>query len=121
MLRTLLPIPIGLLAATLAACGGGFQGAAPCTGDSDCNLRPGGMCLPSPLGTDQCAYPDGACPGGFSWSELSGAISGTCTEQCTVPAAGPECTDGACCVVSAQACCNVVFGEFAFCGACEAA
>jgi hypothetical protein len=49
-----------------------------------------------------------------------GAISMTCTEQCTVPEAGPECTDGACCAVSGQPCCNVVFGEFAFCGECEA-
>lgn len=79
MLRTL--IPIGLLAATLAACGQGFQGAAPCTGDPDCNLRPGGMCLPSPRDTDQCAYPDAVCPSGLAWGELSAGIGGTCVGQ----------------------------------------
>jgi len=75
MLRTL--IPIGILTTALAACGSP-HGAAPCAGDPDCNLRTGGECRSSPLGTDQCAYPDTACAGGFSWSELSGNIAGEC-------------------------------------------
>jgi len=34
--------------------------------------------MASPLGSDQCSYPDEACPAGYSWSELSGSISGVC-------------------------------------------
>lgn len=61
----------------LAACPP-TTGAKPCTGNSDCNLFAGGACLPSPLGTDQCAYPDTACPSGLSWGELSTDIAGEC-------------------------------------------
>jgi len=54
------------------------DGVKPCTGNADCSLRAGGVCLASPLGTDQCAYPDPACASGLSWGELSTDIAGQC-------------------------------------------
>lgn len=54
------------------------DGVKPCTGNADCSLRAGGVCLASPLGTDQCAYPNPACASGLSWGELSTDIAGQC-------------------------------------------
>lgn len=61
----------------LAACPP-TESVRPCTGNADCSLEAGGVCLGSPLGSDQCAYPDPACPSGFSWGRLSTGIAGQC-------------------------------------------
>lgn len=71
---------LGFVAAALAvaACGS-QQTAAPCTGDQDCALEGGGRCLPSPLGTDACAYPDATCSSGYHWGDLvGGGLAGMC-------------------------------------------
>lgn len=54
------------------------QGAAPCTGPSDCQLEGGGMCLPAPLGGTACAYPDQQCASGLHWGAQAGDIAGQC-------------------------------------------
>ncbi len=69
-----------VVGAVLAACSPAL-GVIPCEQDSNCDLRPGGACLPSPLNNDQCAYPSDGCPGGLAWGELSGDIGGVCVGQ----------------------------------------
>lgn len=70
---------LGLIAMLLfGACAAPAPLAAPCVGDQNCNLAVGGRCLPSPLGTDQCAYPSAACGGGLAWGELSSELGQAC-------------------------------------------
>ncbi len=55
----------------------------PCVADSNCNLSPGGVCTANDEhgGGDWCAYPDGACPSGYRYSDQSvgDGVSGMCT------------------------------------------
>lgn len=50
-----------------------------CMASEECDLFPGGQCLPSPLDVNLCAYPSADCETELAWGELSGALSGTCT------------------------------------------
>jgi hypothetical protein len=70
-----------------AGCPGGSN-PAECTGNSDCNLRPGGVCIEAPSGRDWCAYPSGPeCPSGLVWSETAGdGLAGECV---VAPDGGP--------------------------------
>jgi Tol biopolymer transport system component len=49
-----------------------------CADSTVCTLAAGGQCLPAPVGFDVCAYPDTACPSGFSWSPQAGDLAGEC-------------------------------------------
>ena len=73
-MRSLGPIAVLLL----GTCAAPAPFAPPCVGDENCNLSAGGRCLPSPLGSDQCAYPSGACGGGLAWGELSDELDQAC-------------------------------------------
>lgn len=74
----------------IVACGPPTQQAAPCTGDGDCQLEAGGRCLPSPLGSNACAYPDGSCPGGYHWGDLTGSIAGQCLGEIDAGVDAPD-------------------------------
>ena len=74
----------------IVACGPPTQQAAPCNGDGDCQLEAGGRCLASPLGSNACAYPDGSCPGGYHWGDLTGAIAGQCVESVDAGVDAPD-------------------------------
>ena len=73
-MRSLGPLAVVLL----GTCAAPAPFAPPCVGDENCNLSAGGRCLPSPLGSDQCAYPSSACGGGFAWGELSADLDQAC-------------------------------------------
>jgi hypothetical protein len=62
-----------LAALPLAACSPFGGGAYQCTSNAECGGN--GVCDPS----GYCAFPDNACPSGFSFGELSGPRSGQCT------------------------------------------
>jgi hypothetical protein len=49
---------VGVLTALvfMNTCCTGDQTLSPCTSSEQCNLSPGGECLPSPLGENLCAY-----------------------------------------------------------------
>jgi hypothetical protein len=72
-----------LLLALAAGCGGGSRDV-PCTGDGDCRLGEGGVCLPDPGSSrSYCAYSDDACPSALRWSdfEVPASISGQCVPE----------------------------------------
>jgi len=68
----------------LAACKS--SSAVECTGNGDCDLSSGGVCLTAATGNEWCAYPDPGCPDGYRYSDVNtgDGLSGTC-----VPADGP--------------------------------
>ncbi len=79
-------VTLASLLLALAACPS-TEGVRPCVSNDNCSLEPGGVCLPSPLGEDHCAYPDPRCPSGLAWGRLSTGIAG----QCVAPVdAGPD-------------------------------
>jgi sulfatase modifying factor 1 len=41
--------------------------AVQCIEDSNCDLRPGGVCATAPTGHRWCSHPDSTCPGGFRY------------------------------------------------------
>lgn len=61
-----------------------------CSDSTVCTLFPGGQCLPSPTGFDVCAYPDTACPSGFSWSPQAGGLAGECVPNDNIDASTPD-------------------------------
>jgi hypothetical protein len=72
-----------LLLALVAGCGGGSRDV-PCTGNGDCRLGQGGVCLPDPGSSrSYCAYSDDACPSDLRWSdfEVPASISGQCVPE----------------------------------------
>ena len=79
----------------LSACFAPTPQSAPCTSDSDCNLRGGGTCLPSPVGM-ACAYPNAACAGGLAWGELTPELNQACVDETPIDArdASVDATDG---------------------------
>lgn len=62
---------LGATSAALAACIN--LGAYACQEAADCNRQPDGMCGPDGF----CAYPDDACPSGFSY-QGAGSLDGEC-------------------------------------------
>lgn len=79
---------VGLLtaAAFMNTCCTGDQTLSPCTSSEQCNLSPGGQCLPSPLGEKLCAYPDMSCENtSLAWGQLSGELSGKCVVDTVAP------------------------------------
>lgn len=70
-----------LVLALLSACPGHKD--VECTGNGDCNLGSGGVCLlAEPTGHQWCAYPDSGCPAGYRYSDVDvgDGLSGACVE-----------------------------------------
>lgn len=64
-----------------------------CEQSSNCDLSSGGICMQAPSGNSWCAYPDPACPSGYSYSTqaVGDGVSGQCVaESSPVADAGPE-------------------------------
>ncbi len=51
-----------------------------CRDNTSCDLSAGGICTVAPSGSQWCAYPDPACPGGFRYSDFHTGddVAGTC-------------------------------------------
>jgi TolB protein len=54
--------------------------AVQCQTDPNCNLTTGGVCAVAGTGNHWCAYPDGACPSGFRFSDrdVGDGLAGSC-------------------------------------------
>lgn len=71
-----------VLSLALAACSGPIS-AVPCEQNSNCDLGTGGTCVPSPGGSQWCAYPDQNCTSGLRYSEQSvgDGLAGECVGE----------------------------------------
>ena len=72
------PIIAAVALLLLGACSEKPAPVVPCESDSNCNVHPGGQCIASPTGADQCAYPSTTCPSRMAFGELTGDLAGTC-------------------------------------------
>lgn len=64
-----------------------------CRDNTSCDLAPGGVCTVAPAGSQWCAYPDPACPGGLRYSDFhtGDGLGGTCVTSAAD--AGVDATD----------------------------
>jgi hypothetical protein len=55
----------------------------PCETDANCDLGPGGTCVPADTGHHWCAYPYADCPSGFQYSndDVGDSVGGACTSE----------------------------------------
>ncbi len=73
--------PLLFVVLLLCASCGGSTNTFPCSDDASCNLRTGGVCMPTMEGKSWCAYPDEECSSGLRFSEddVGEGLAGTCT------------------------------------------